>query len=187
MGENSLGNFLQIQYTNTDKTSSFIEISPDHLIDVNGSMLPASSVKVGDLLQGNDKGSMIVSKIRNIRRRGVYAPFTESGTILVNNVLASSYVTLQPGTGSLKIASIDTGLSLHELSHTFQGFHRVSCKIYWRWCANESYTEEGISTWVSFNRVIFTGLLKNTEFSLALILISVLIVMTWFIKKRKSI
>jgi len=168
---NTVANFLQIQYiVSGSKNPGSIEITPDHLMSVNGSMLPASLIQVGDHLQGNTEREMIVSKIRNVRSQGVYAPFTESGTVLVNNVLASSYVTLQPGTGSLKIAAIDTGLSLHELSHFFQGIHRMSCQLYWPWCANESYTKEGISTWVSGSRVVFSILLTNTEwiFTLAM-------------------
>jgi len=180
---NAITNFLQIHYTiGGGKLFGSIEITPNHLMSINSFMLPASSVQVGDRLQGNTEEEMIVSKILNIRSRGVYAPFTESGTVLINNVLASSYVTLQPGTGSLKFASIDTGLSMHDLSHLFQGIHRMSCQLYWPWCANESYTKEGISTWVSGGRVVFSVFLTNIEwmFTLALIFMIPIFTITFF-------
>eukprot|EP00546_Thalassionema_frauenfeldii_P018046 CAMPEP_0178899002 /NCGR_PEP_ID=MMETSP0786-20121207/2652_1 /TAXON_ID=186022 /ORGANISM="Thalassionema frauenfeldii, Strain CCMP 1798" /LENGTH=697 /DNA_ID=CAMNT_0020569799 /DNA_START=113 /DNA_END=2203 /DNA_ORIENTATION=- len=161
--DDSYANFLQIHYSSKTLSGS-IEMTEDHLLLVNDSMIPASFVEVGDRLSAAEEDVM-VEKIRVVRRKGVYAPFTESGTIVVNGIVASSYISLQSGSGSLKISGIDTGMNMHQLSHYFQCFHRAACKLRWSWCANEKYTDEGVSTWVDGNKDMFLFLLRNATFA----------------------
>ena len=83
--------FLQIQHQ-----SGALELTEDHMLQVNGRFLKASSVKVGDTLQGEQGAPTSVTKIRHVTRKdGVFAPLTPSGGIVVDNVLASSYISLQ--------------------------------------------------------------------------------------------
>jgi hypothetical protein len=106
--------------------------------------LPSSLVQVGDRLVGSDDP---VSKIQRVfRRSGVFAPFTPSGTIVVNGVLASSYVALQDSS-VLFVGPVSTGLSFQWLAHTFQLPHRIWC-VHLGSCQEERYTADGISTWV---------------------------------------
>lgn len=183
--DDSYANFLQIHYSSKTLSGS-IEMTEDHLLLVNDSMVPASFVKVGDRLSAA-KEDVMVEKIQVVRRKGVYAPFTESGTIIVNGIVASSYITLQPGSGSLKISDIDTGMSVHQLSHYFQGFHRAACKLRWSWCVNEKYTNEGVSTWVHGNKDLFLFLLRNTTLASATLILFTMLSVSIIFKKKKSI
>jgi hypothetical protein len=147
-----VANYLQL-------LPSKLELSPDHMIFVlhgnnkGGSAIPASMVKVGDLLlvSGNDNDRRSpVSAIRRVKRKGAYAPFTASGTLIVNGVRASNFVSMQEGSQSFLVGSWKTPLTWQWLAHTFEAPHRVTCHYVSDWCyANESYTPEGMSTWVA--------------------------------------
>merc|ERR1711862_223455 len=83
--------------------------------------VPASSVKVGDVLAMNNDTTAKVSKIGSVERKGAYAPFTYSGDIVVSGVVASNYVAMMP--------EEETGLpvSMQWIAHTFKAPHRFVC------------------------------------------------------------
>jgi hypothetical protein len=121
---------------------SMLEVSADHMVFVQGGRaVPASSLQVGDQLFSTD----VVTSIQYVTRTGVYAPFTPSGFLLVNNVKVSSYVAFQKSE-FLKIGDVKTPLTYHWLAHTFQAPHRLWCSI--TSCLKETYTDAGVSTWV---------------------------------------
>jgi M6 family metalloprotease-like protein len=121
---------------------SMLEISADHMVFIQGGhAVPASSLQVGDQLFSTD----IVTSIHYVTRTGVYAPFTPSGFLLVNNVKVSSYVAFQESE-FLKIGDAKTPFTHHWLAHTFQTPHRLWCSI--TSCSKETYTDAGVSTWV---------------------------------------
>lgn len=77
------------------KTPAPLEISNEHMIFVKGHRSPirADKLKVDDVLYGSDpKDEYVVSRLERISRKGVYLPLTAEGTIVVNDVLASTYV-----------------------------------------------------------------------------------------------
>lgn len=74
------GEFLQF-------LPSGLEMSKDHMVGVGGRFIPASLVQIGDQLESANGHVMTLESIQTVRRQGVYAPFTTSGTILVNNVI----------------------------------------------------------------------------------------------------
>jgi len=92
--------FLQI-YT-ADSQQAPLEITADHLLyyhnhsTQNIELTPAGQVKVGDFLETSNGRLSQVEMIRKIHRQGIYAPFTESGDIVVNGILASIYIALPP-------------------------------------------------------------------------------------------
>jgi len=122
--------------------STTLELTHDHLLllllDNNQEYVPASVVQIGNVLSS---GEAVISK-ENVQRRGagLYAPFTSSGTIVVNGVVCSSYVTLQNST-YLQIGSWESPFSWHWLGHTYekswQHFIPGTSK-------NVTYTEDGI-------------------------------------------
>mmetsp|Transcript_26075 Transcript_26075/g.60544 ORF Transcript_26075/g.60544 Transcript_26075/m.60544 type:complete len:571 (-) Transcript_26075:218-1930(-) len=130
------GSFLQIA---TD-SKHMIELSPDHMVFVDGDRaIPASSVKVGDKLMLFDGVLDSVKAIKTVVRQGAFAPFTNSGILMVNGVKASSFVAFQ-GSESLM------GMSYQWLAHVFEAPHRMVCRV--GYCQTETYSAEGISRWV---------------------------------------
>jgi hypothetical protein len=127
---------------------SNLEITADHMLFLHGGRaVPASVLEVGDRLANGD----IITAMQQVTRTGAYAPFTSSGTIVVNGVLVSNYVALQ-GSEYLSIVGLDgimvkTPFTYHWLAHTFEAPHRLWC-TYVSSCTLEHYTDQGVSTWV---------------------------------------
>jgi len=59
-------------------------------------LLPASDIKVGDSLFGEQGRIAQVKSIRKVQRRGLYAPLTATGDIVASGLVVSNYVTLPP-------------------------------------------------------------------------------------------
>jgi len=86
--------FLQI----TTEKNNILKITEDHLLFVEmtgkATAIPARDVKVGDILYVRADHSVEKDAVLNISKvyeKGVYAPVTLSGTILVNDVHTSCY------------------------------------------------------------------------------------------------
>lgn len=91
-----VADFVQI-YTKGNKKP--LEMTYNHLIFVADKTHPvtAGSLKVGNFVHVDSSDTPVaVSKIKSVvRKTGVFAPLTPSGTILVDGVLASTYVSMQ--------------------------------------------------------------------------------------------
>jgi len=133
--------FLQVQ-TFHDNVTNILEISPDHMIYILGTYVSASVLKVGDELSmdGSNGTKARITSITTVTRRGVYAPFTPSGTLLVNGIHVSAYVVM-----------LDSAHWLDDqwLAHAYKAPHRWYC--YRLNCGKESYTKDGVSNWVSLS------------------------------------
>ena len=122
--------YLQIYFANSKGP---LEISNRHLVFLAAKKnpVPASQIKVGDKLTAQSGESTSTSmtdtviKINKVRRDGLYAPFTADGTIAVNDVLASSFVTFQDS-DSVEIGGYKV-ISYHLLEHMFEMPHRLFC------------------------------------------------------------
>jgi len=134
-----------------------LEITADHMLYVHASsdeepsLLPAGSVQVGDLLTTMNGGVARVQSIRHIQRQGAFAPFTESGNIVVSGALASNYVSLRIFQDYLAFNS------QHALVHTAHAPYRVYCSLLG--CENEAYDEAtglsaAVSIWIPVLHVI---------------------------------
>lgn len=142
-----------------DQSSDFIRIStaggesliltPEHMVYViktrHAGFVPASSIRLGDILQDGQGHDVVVTTLRTIKSTGIYAPFTPSGNIVVNNVLASSYVAFNAGLSAVNVGGYS--VSCHWLAHAFQFPHRLFCH-YFGSCRGEAYTKDGISNWI---------------------------------------
>jgi hypothetical protein len=137
--------YLQIYATGLEDP---LEISPDHMVFVDKvGAVPASAVQVGlNLVAATSGGFATVTKIDVVRRTGAFAPFTESGTVIVSDVLASSYVSMS-GSEAFEVGGLKF-VSMHWLAHAFQAPHRMVCKWNMSFCDNEGYSDEGVSYWV---------------------------------------
>jgi len=107
----TVGNF----YSVTTASGQTIQLSKEHYIYVSeapGSITDAVPLTPGFLKPGHhvwtyDEGQMICSpivSIAHVKEKGLYAPFTLNGTVIVNGVYASSYAVPMPG--FLKIEDI---------------------------------------------------------------------------------
>ena len=92
--QEKLQEFLSITTTKNNN----LKISEDHLLFVekNGlsQAIPARVVKIGDTVYVKQNGLMrtaTVQDISTVYEKGVYAPVTRSGTILINDVHTSCY------------------------------------------------------------------------------------------------
>lgn len=93
---NKVSDFVQI-YTKGNKKP--LEMTINHLVFAANKAHPvtADSLQVGDLVySGSSNTPVVINKIKStVRKDGVFAPLTPSGTILVDGVLASTYVSMQ--------------------------------------------------------------------------------------------
>jgi len=138
--------FLKFHITGLEQP---LEISKDHMIFVeNRGAIPASAVNVGEeLLLVNDGHNAKVIKVESVHRKGAFAPFTDSGTISVNGVISSNYITMQDDLDALTVAGVEF-VSMQWIAHSFQAPHRLVCKWNEQFCARETYSKSGISKWV---------------------------------------
>lgn len=168
--------YVQIHAKGLAKT---LEISNDHLLFVNGKAVPASTVSIGDELTTNGRpGRAVVTAIKSMTRSGAYAPFTMSGTIMINGVAASTYVTLQEdssvllmSTSSFRTVSL---FSYQWLAHVFQSPHRLFCRMRMDICQMDTYTDDGISLWVKGPLTISQWLIQQNGIVMAAMLIPAL-------------
>ena len=94
--ENAASN---LSYSRIFHHGGFLDISPNHFVDsVEHGMTPARNLMVGDHIYAIQNGttSMSLSPSRILRREsvikhGMFAKLTNSGTLVVNGVLVSSY------------------------------------------------------------------------------------------------
>ena len=78
----------------SDSLNNTISLSPTHLINVKDSgYINARQLKVGDTLRAfsaklNEFNDFKVASIQFVIKKGLMAPLTNEGTILVNNCIA---------------------------------------------------------------------------------------------------
>lgn len=80
----------------TDKEGMPLQLSPGHLLKVNGKLQAARSVRVGDTLYmsavgSEESSSAVVTRISRRVASGLHNPHTLHGDIVVNGVLASTF------------------------------------------------------------------------------------------------
>jgi hypothetical protein len=118
----AVATFLEIR-----TPSSILRLTKDHMVYINQShhAIAASQLSVGDLLRTvrSAIGEPILA-IREVNDRGLYAPFTPSGKIVVNGIIASVYMTVFGGK-FINLGWID--LSPHWMSHSILFPHRLLC------------------------------------------------------------
>ena len=152
-----LAQFLQVH---VEDALTPLSISSDHMVFVKsrGGFVPASDLKEGDQLVDGAGNELSVASIdKKDKVLGVFAPFTPSGKIVVNDILASSFVAMD---SKLTIGGAE--FSNQWIARTFEFPHRVACH-YMGQCPNEVYDEDGISMWVSTPHKIGQWLLTQNS------------------------
>jgi plastocyanin len=141
------GEYLEI-HSNTTSDDP-LHISRNHMILLGGERwVPASAVRVGDSLSLSSGKGVVITKIRNVTQQGIFAPFTPSGSIVVNDIVASTFIAFQESE-YLKLGDFVTPFTFQWLAHTFESWHRVVCSSGLVDCREETYTACGVSHWVA--------------------------------------
>jgi Hint module/Metallo-peptidase family M12/PT repeat len=118
----------------TEGRETPLEISHAHMVILPG----YKTVRAGDLTIGDKlSGGKLVTRMETITSRGLYAPVTESGTIVVSDIQASSYVALFDLPATIQ----------HYAYHTALGSMRILCNYDFGRCEQETYTD-GISNYI---------------------------------------
>jgi len=100
--KNVTEDFIQISFENDNNVES-ISLTPEHLILAQRFVnkpevfVQAKDVRVGDTIFRSSNGRIVpvsVSSIKTRRAKGIIAPATLDGTLVVNNIVASSYATI---------------------------------------------------------------------------------------------
>mmetsp|Transcript_41556 Transcript_41556/g.58488 ORF Transcript_41556/g.58488 Transcript_41556/m.58488 type:complete len:679 (-) Transcript_41556:244-2280(-) len=118
-----------------------LELSENHMVFIqNRGFIPAVMVQVGDLVSSGNR----VEAIQTVERKGLYAPFTLSGMIVVNGVLSSNFISFQ-NSDVIKFGSWRSPFSYQWLSHSFLAIHR----LWFCWMGqNDNMSEVGIASWL---------------------------------------
>jgi Hint module len=160
-----------------DFNKSVLTISSSHLIFVDNKIpaIRAADVRVGDELNGK-----IVKAIRIVTRRGVYAPLTSSGDIVVSGIVASNYVDVFFGY-SYESDTRPEPWDLHMIGHILFTPQRFFCHYFLEICQKEYYINGyGILSYLMVwgSKIVHPYRYVNTIPLDALIFSSIILVMT---------
>jgi len=136
------------------KTASGYELSltADHMVYAHAEQTPvlAGTILEGDLLwtaSGVAAGFVPsrVVKVQHGLERGMHAPLTEEGSVVVNGVLSSSYA---------KVKSLRWGSSVlvsgHDINRYMHEPLRLACSLVPRLCERGWHSAEGRHVWTQF-------------------------------------
>jgi len=175
--------------------SSVLELSMDHMVYlVNKPVpIPADQVKVGDTLKvfgGLDDSAEdgIVKKVTSLSRKGLFSPLTVSGTIVVNNIVASTFTAISEDaeyTPILKVKGVET-VSNQLIAHIWETPSRVLRTVMgWK---EESYVKGTYSRWTYVGLRLVKdillphGVLGGLVACVVLLSISPLYAVEWFVR-----
>jgi len=160
-----------IHIESTDPERRPLVLSGAHMVFIKKEgkriAIRSDQIMMGDKLisiVSDSSSSFVVSRILKNKKgvTGAYAPFTNTGTIVVNGVVASCYVALiQPTNLEKKLFGF---FSHQSVAHFFESPHRLYCCYYFfaDECRNEKYTDEGLSSWVAFPFEVTKWLLESS-------------------------
>jgi len=154
------GSFLQLNHE--------LELTANHMLYIQGKgFIPAGAVQIGDVMLSSTEKEIVVHSIRsNIPRIGVYAPFTLSGTILVNDILTSAYIALPQqeedftsSSSFFQLGSWSTPFTNQWLSHSYMAPHRICC--FWLGLPDPITDVEGVSIWAGQSMKMIQWILQK--------------------------
>lgn len=111
-------NMLELLLTGVDASSKLVA-SPEHLLFAcDGSAVLSEDLKQGDQVR-TANGCYTVESVNKVERRGMYAPATHTGTVIVNGVVASNYAVVDTHTWAhLSFAPLRAWSNLRSLFST---------------------------------------------------------------------
>lgn len=190
------------------KHTSPIEISSNHLVFLNGRKdpVPAGSLQVGDVLVWQDvahdnqqevsatQQPAVITAIQTVRRRGLYAPLTKEGTVVVDSVLSSSYVSIRHLVPRVIGSLTTTNLwSEQTFFHWWMAPYRLFCThMAPQMCLDDYSEEDGYIHWLVLGRKMAEFAQQSSTLVLALGMMVVLsfcgffVSLEWVLEKPPS-
>ena len=169
-----------------------IELTSDHLIYVPQKQypVPASMIRPGDavVLSGgsgmNKDEEDIVSKVTKVTKPGFINALTKSGTLVVNNLVASSYVSVMPDQATSEYYELFGVplLSHHTGMHMYAAPYRLLCGGYiWfpnytKLCTDESRDEHGHTPYLALGAKLRQFQIARNNSYLQLLTITILVI-----------
>lgn len=163
-----------------------LEITASHMLFIVGKSRPvrADSIKVGDVLMkggassggksSNAEGATVI-KVGTVTRKGIFAPLTLGGSVVVDDVVASCYTSL-----TTKKKADDSFVSHHQMIHIGLSPYRLVCNGLSPWFCSESFNNaDGMPYFVEFGLALYQWALLeggNAFFVRGLVLSSILMV-----------
>ncbi|CAB9505936.1 Extracellular metalloprotease [Seminavis robusta] len=136
-----------------------LEVTRQHLLFLHATSraVPAESIQPGDVLQSSHDGQdgVMVKRITRIHRKGIYAPLTTSGTVVVDGIVSSCYASLQRHAGEFVElrGGIKTALTQHFVAHMAMSPVRMACiGISERLCS--TYDKDGLAVFAKLGFAI---------------------------------
>lgn len=167
-----------VQIETNDAEGTTLELSPNHVLFVGGksaSPKMAKDVVVGEIVQlfadGPDSKARLakITSVEAIQKKGQYAPLTEDGTIVVNNVLASVH-SIEGAAPEVKLFGL-TLIDMHQFQQMLFAPLRLLCMFSFDdFCSAALHDEEGTHNWDSVTEHLIDMLtydapdLKTTNF-----------------------
>jgi len=142
-GHHNPTKFAKFYQIHNDNNNRPLEMTADHMLFLEGQKTPvsAASVRVGDVLH-SAMGASKVTKVSSVERKGIYAPLTTGGKLLVDGVMASSYISL---------GNDNSVISDHNLIHMTLSSYRMVCSgISASFCDTNTYGEDGMPHFVQY-------------------------------------
>jgi len=136
--------YLQVK---TSHSETPLELTADHMVFLSKKRaVPASMLKVGDslLLSSSSDELVAIESIKTVKRVGAYAPFTASGTVVVNGIVASSYISMQKDSDVVVLGNFPTPLTYQWVAHVFETPHRLAYSIGY---GMDGDNADGVSQW----------------------------------------
>lgn len=140
-----------------------LEVTAEHLVFLHDDPIPvpAKSIQVGNTLHLQDGGSSKVTKITKVRRNGIYAPLTTGGTLIVDEVKASSYISFGHGEIPSRVLS---PFSDHDIIHFSLAPYRLLCYgISTKFCRQSFYHDNGMPVYVHYGLQLLSFLFDRTH------------------------
>jgi hypothetical protein len=141
--------FLRVYTLGSNKP---LELTPNHMVFLEEKVNPvrADAVQIGDVLRG-DLDVKVVTRITSVKRKGIYAPLTKDGTLVVDGIVASSYISLQRGAEDiieLLGGAVSVPVSQQMYCHWGLSPFRLFCGLARGIC--NSYNKDGMPRYISF-------------------------------------
>lgn len=145
-----------------------LRITSEHMVyERQNGFIPASAVQVGDsLVREMDDQNQLVTAIRTVKASGTYAPFTPSGTFVVDNLVVSSFV---------QLSQMPFFVSPQWMARAGEFPHRLVCHYLGSDCRNELYDEQGINYYWGSLPLQFLNTLQNQNVLLQLFVMAAIL------------